>query len=137
MTRRKSTPFYRVNEQDRHRVELLISVGHSPQHIADVLGVSLATLREYFSDQLAHGRARTEAAVLERLFDSSVKERNGASIRAYAKMIAQAKAPSKPAKSAPERPGIDRALTAREQSEFSHWCHKETVWQGLIDDPMG
>jgi transposase len=143
MTSRKSKAVYCVNEADRHRVELLVSVGHSHEHIANVLGISVSMLKQYFKDQLKHGAARTEAALVEKLWDGATKERSGASQRALAKMIDKSKATTarekaREAKEAP-RPGIDREMTGKERDILARWAHHcgSGAWAALVPDPPG
>ncbi len=142
MTRRSGNVLYRVTPQARHRVELMISAGRSEEEIAAVLGISVATLKRRFASQLKHGLVRKETELLEKLWDGATKDRNSASQRAYAKLIAKTKTGAAREKAradrgVPERPGIDRALFSREANEFAHWCHRGTAWESFIDDPEG
>ena len=64
-------PSYIPTHRERERVTVLVGAGWGERDIAMALGVARETLRRHFPDELAHGRVRCRALVVEALFDAA------------------------------------------------------------------
>jgi hypothetical protein len=75
--RRDSAPHrFSASDEQRRVVQVMAAAGMPLADIAAATtpgGVSLATLRRHFAEQLRHGRAKAEAAVARSLFQQACK----------------------------------------------------------------
>lgn len=133
---------YRPTERQRRQVQLLAAAGDSPEQIAAAMGLQLSILKKYFSDELRHGQARVRLETLESLA-TAARSGSAPAARRMREIVDRAvKAAKPPAHPGPDtrlkgRPGIDRPLSNKEQDILARWAHRDTIWQDLIDDPIG
>ena len=64
-------PSYLPTHRERERVTVLVGAGWGERDIAMALGIARETLRRHFHDELAHGRVRCRALVVEALFNAA------------------------------------------------------------------
>lgn len=64
----------------RHKVALLAAAGEGEIQIAHVIGVARETLRKYYGDEIANGRAGIRAQILDELW-SAARQGNVAAMK--------------------------------------------------------
>ncbi len=72
-TGKRGRPAYNPTDQDRRRVELMVTDGMTDDQMAAALGIGDFALKTHFRRELTGGRARKRAQWLEKLEDEANK----------------------------------------------------------------
>ena len=122
--RPRGRPAHEPTPTSRKQVELLAGFGNTADEIAMTIGVSLPTLRQYYSMELAAGRTKTTNSVLLNLFRQATKDdlRAVPAIQSYLRMVAgmseYSPKPKDPAPGKKEQANLE-AMTAEEGTEWA------------------
>jgi hypothetical protein len=86
---KRGRPPFKITQNNRHRVELLVAVGETQDFIARAIGCSAVTLRAHFASELEFGAARIRAEIISMLFRAS--ERGNVSALKYLESLMRAR----------------------------------------------
>lgn len=115
---------YQPTKAERDKVLLLSAAAMSEQEISAAIGISRATLRKHFADELKNGHARKTAENLARL-EGAAKAGNVAAMKFLAARLDALSEAKKPPR--PERLGKKEKANLDAQT-----AHVDTSWEELL-----
>jgi hypothetical protein len=117
----RGRPKVRVDNELRRRVAVLAAGGMTQAVIADVVGLSEPTLRQYFFAELHEGKAAKRAEVIEAMFEAA-KAGNVTAQRAFLGLGEKGDMSAPPRRRAAEpKLGKKEQLTRDAQKPLSGW----------------
>jgi predicted transcriptional regulator len=115
MAQRGRGHIFRPTDEQRDNVEIYVCGGMTHEEIAVVLGITKPTLEKHFQDELAHGRARKRAEIMQMLVTSGRKGNVSAQKYLHAVAGVQAAAAEWEAAEAAGKPPPARKLGKKEE----------------------
>ncbi len=121
-------PPHVATDETRRRVEILVAGGMNAWQIAAALEVSEPTLRLHYDQELASGRSKRRAEMLEALFKAGVEGGNVSAQKAWLQMAVELD--EVPPAMPPER---DMPMGKKErQAIAAQTAHEGTEWAKLL-----
>lgn len=127
----RGRPKHRVSEENRNKVSVLRAAGWLQKEIAEAIGVSEPTLREYYFSELDGGAIRARAEALWKLKQLALKEGNVSALKALLARFDAGNTLPKAVRFAQEEPAAPKGK--KEQlRDAAESGHRSTAWGSLL-----